>query len=361
MRHLRVPSQKTAEWLDNLRSKKWLQERAGVTKIDENFRAIPLSDTAPDIDEAYGENIIVELEPKLAGPKSWQERIEPEILEKIGKRLPNSYEIQGDVLIVKLESEVQEFSREIGNAFLQQLSSVRIVCRDDGVQGQFRVRKLVPIASRNDEIETKTIVREHGIDYATDPAKAYFSSRLATERLESAHHCLRLHSELGRKLTIYDPYAGVGPNLGLPISDKVAAHIIAGDLNPDATSLLEENLSSLSKKYGEFTFETYCKNALSWKEESMLQNKADVLFVNIPHSSIQHLPEILPLMKKNSLSLIRGWMIIEREEMPEIKSTIQATCEKFGAEITSLEVQEVKGFSTTKCFARLTIFANFLD
>ena len=361
MRHLRVPSKETAHWLDKLRSNDWLQERAGVIKIDEEFRAIPLSDNAPHSDDIYADNILLDLDAKLAGPRSWQERIDQEILDKIGEKLPNSYEIQGDVLIVKLEPEVIDYSEHIGTAFLQQLNPVRIVCRDDGVHGEFRVRKLVTIASRDGDEQTRTIVREHGIDYVTDPAKAYFSARLGTERLESAHHCLKLAADLGRKLTIFDPYAGVGPNLGLPISDDVAQHIVAGDLNPDATDLLEENLHSLSKKYDGFSFETLCKNALAWQQDSKLRDKADVLFVNIPHSSIEHLPNLLPLMKKNSPTLIRGWMIIEREEMIEIESKVLSICENFGAKGTILDIEEAKGFSTTKCFARLTIFTNFSD
>ena len=357
MRHLIVPSKKTAEWLDRLRSHGWLMEGAGVAKIDDEFRAIPLSQSAPNSSNHYEGLEIGQMEGKLPGPKSWQDRLSPQTIEKIRKFLPNSYEVQGDVLIVKLEPEVLDFEDEIGNAFLEQLNSVRIVCRDDGVQGEFRVRKLTTIASRNQNESTDTVIKEHGISYHTNPAKAYFSARLGTERLESAHHCLRLHSILERELVIYDPYAGVGPNLGLPISDGVVDHIVAGDLNPSAAELLKKNLQSLHSKHSNFSFEAICKDALNWSQEERFSQKADVLFVNIPHSTFDHLPKLLPLMKRNSQTLVRGWMILEREEIPQIEEKIKSMFNDIGAFIQEIDVEEAKGFSTTKSFTRLTIYS----
>ena len=123
----------------------------------------------------------------------------------------------------------------------------------------------------------------------------HISARLGTERLESAHHCLRLRSDLQRNLVIYDPYAGVGPNLGLPISDGIVDHIIAGDLNPAAAELLEKNLQVLKSKFSNFTYKAICADALKWAKDPGYCNKADVLFANIPHSTLNHLPKLLPL------------------------------------------------------------------
>lgn len=357
MRHLIVPSKKTAEWLSKLRSNGWLMEGTGVIRIDDDFRAIALSQSAPTSSDDYEGLEIIDMEAKLPGPKSWQNRLSSNTIEKIGKFLPNSYEVQGDVLIVKLEPEVLDFADEIGNAFLEQLNPVRVVCRDDGVQGEFRVRKLTPIVSRNQNNSTDTVIREHGIGYHTNPAKAYFSARLGTERLESAHHCLRLHSDLQRNLVIYDPYAGVGPNLGLPISDGIVDRILAGDLNPSAAELLEKNLQVLNSKFSDFTFEAICADALEWSKEPKYCEKADVLFVNIPHSTLNHLPKLLPLLKRKSQTLVRGWLILEREELQESKEKIESLFNDFGALIHEIDIEEAKGFSTTKCFTRLTIYS----
>ena len=86
-------------------------------------------------------------------------------------------------------------------------------------------------------------------------------------------------------------------------------------------------------------------------------NKADVLFANIPHSTLNHLPKLLPLLKRKSLTLVRGWLILEREEIQESKEKIESMFNDFGALIHEIDLEEAKGFSTTKCFTRLTIYS----
>ena len=54
------------------------------------------------------------------------------------------------------------------------------------------------------------------------------------------------------------------PNLGLPISDGIVDHIIAGDLNPAAAELLEKNLQVLKSKFSNFTYKAICADALEW-------------------------------------------------------------------------------------------------
>ena len=84
----------------------------------------------------------------------------------------------------KIPEEILEFSKEIGKAMLEQHSSVRIVCLDNGVQGKFRVRDLTVLATKDGE-STKTKVKEHGNEFWIDPSLVYYSPRLATERLEN--------------------------------------------------------------------------------------------------------------------------------------------------------------------------------
>ena len=43
-----------------------------------------------------------------------------------------------------------EVEHEIARAMLEQFPSVRVVCHDDGVVGEFRVRNLRVLKARND-------------------------------------------------------------------------------------------------------------------------------------------------------------------------------------------------------------------
>ena len=89
---------------------------------------------------------------------------------------------------------------------LERMPNVRIVCADNGVKGEFRVRDLEPIMARDGVLSTLTQVKEHGHTITIDPTKSYFSTRLSTER-HNYSAAKRLSSLLNR-LTVCDP-AGV--------------------------------------------------------------------------------------------------------------------------------------------------------
>ena len=127
-----------------------------------------------------------------------------------------------------------------------------------------------------------------------------------------------LRSELNRKLRLCDPYAGVGPGIiPLILEHDLISHCYAGDLNPDAFELLELNLHDLISKNKLTEIDLVLKNqdARKWKNKQENISKIDFLLVNLPHDSINHLPELLPLLAKGSITKIRGWAIIERSEL----------------------------------------------
>ena len=67
-----------------------------------------------------------------------------------------------------------EIEDEIAAAMLKQFPSVRSSV-DNGVEGEFRVRNLRVLESRDNNSSTQTMYREHGHEFAIDPAVAYFS------------------------------------------------------------------------------------------------------------------------------------------------------------------------------------------
>ena len=60
--------------------------------------------------------------------------------------------------------------------------NVRIICHDEGVDGEFRIRNLRILGSREGSTTTQTRVKEHGHFIHVDPAKTYFSGRLSEQR-----------------------------------------------------------------------------------------------------------------------------------------------------------------------------------
>ena len=356
MRHLRVPSEETQQWLDFCRKKRWIMPSAGVLTFDNGMKGIPILDSAPDEgNEFWQGNSIITAQGLTRGPEHWSERLNEETLSQIIDTLPKSHEIQGDILMVKIDQSIEEYSQEIAHAMLEQFPSIRLVCADKGVKGDFRVRDLLPISSRDGNKSTRTKIRENGQSIWTDPAKAYFSARLSNERIQNLSSAIDLKNKLNRKLRVCDPYAGVGPGIiPLVIEDDLISHCAVGDLNPDAFELLELNFQELISKNKITGIKLLLENidARTWKNTIQELGQIDLLLVNLPHDSIDHLPELIPLLSRGSLTKIRGWAIIEKSELIDFEKEIIDILKHANAEIKSVNSSEVKGFSSTKIFMR---------
>ena len=363
MRHLRVPSAETQHWLELCRTQNWLQKGAGVLSLEGGLKGIPLSETAPpESDECWSNNSIFSAQGLIKGPEHWSEHLDQKLLQDIGEELPNSYEIQGDILIVKLEQQTRQYGNQIAEAMLKQLPSVRLVCADNGVIGEFRVRDLEPLASRNEDISTITQIKENGVLISTDPAKVYFSARLSKEREDNLSVAKKLMKQLSRPLRICDPYAGVGPSLAsLLTEDNLVSECYAGDLNPASFELLKGNIEHFISKSPNILNELEIKNidARKWKDELGNEHKIDYLLVNLPHHSIEHLPELLPLLSTEHSTVIRGWAIIDRESLALQEGNITSMIELAGGNVEYIRCSEVKGFSSSKIFMRFESWQTF--
>ena len=325
-----MPSHETERWLALCRSNGWLSN-TGVVALDEGLRAVPLNASAPEDSATVWEgNPVVNVEPRSKGPAHWRERLPAELQTLPESVWPSAYEIQGDVLMVKVESPTAPHEKAMAQAMLDQLPNVRLVCADDGVEGAFRVRQLRPLLSRDGTDSARTQIKEHGVSMWVDPGKVYFSARLSTQRHQTLEALRRFRGVLNRPLVLADPYAGVGPSLPLLLAEPALLQgYLAGDLNPDAVDLLAMN---------------------NWAERPDLVGKADVLLVNLPHDSLDHLPHLMPLFRKADRSLLRGWAIVERDTLEACAAQIRDAVKRSNGRCEAVSVEEIKGFSSTRCF-----------
>ena len=353
MRHLSVPSQQTEAWLLRCRREGWLAD-TGVAWLEQDRRGIPLNSNAPPEDDTVWEGLpCVDIEPNAKGPTHWRERLPPSLQALDEAIWPSAYEIQGDVLMVKVEGEAATHEQAMADAMLAQLPNTRLICADEGVEGDFRVRNLRVLASRDGSTTTRTTVKEHGSIMWVDPGEVYFSARLSTQRQETHQHIKSFREQLGKPLVLADPYAGVGPSLPLLINDEgLLCGYIVGDLNPVAVDLLRMNLDAWTRgkeaTYSPAT--TVCQDARTWKSAPENCGQADVLLVNLPHDSFEHLPDLFPLFNRTNPSLLRGWAIVERASLPQRKQNLQELVRDAGGRPSDTFVEEVKGFSSTRCF-----------
>lgn len=144
-----------------------------------------------------------------------------------------AFDVIGDIAVVKLPEKLLPKKRLIGQALIEVHSNVRTVLNQiSPVRGEFRTRELEVIAG---EPRTETIYREGGCSFKVDLAKAYFSPRLATERLRVAK--LVKPGEVAINL-----FAGVGCYSVLIAKYSKASRVYSIDKNPSAFEYMRENI-----------------------------------------------------------------------------------------------------------------------
>ena len=337
MRHLSVPSQETASWRQKLSDKNWLAKGHAIHNLGKE-RGIPLNEKAPT---EFPGLVILDLEPIKTGPKHWTERLDTDLFEKYREYWPMSHDQIGDVVLLKLPNELEGHGKTIADAILAQHSNVRVVCADNGVKGEFRVRDL-EVLGHSESSTTLTKVRENGHDFWTDPGKVYYSPRLATERQKNIETVNYLSKKLGRKISVCDPYAGVGPALVPLLKHESVSKIYASDLNPQAHAILSNNLPGAW---------TSCSDARELSKE--IPECCDLLLVNIPHSTLEHLPDLIGLLKKGNEVVVRGWAIVGNDDLDKIKDEIKTIFAK--SEIISLNTDSQKSYSPNEIYLNFEV------
>jgi tRNA (guanine37-N1)-methyltransferase len=223
-------------------------------------------DLGPDVIISEGE-----FEAKERRPYSYKELLGDLPLET-RERLPTSFDVVGDIVIIKLEEDLITYATRIGEALLEAQPSIKSCALDKGVTGSFRVRDLEVICGRK---STETVHIEYGMRFHVDPARAYFSPRLATERS-------RITSFVQPGEKIIDMFAGVGPfsisiarNSRPPGPEKIWAI----EINPDAIEYLGRNIEE--NNVGGLVVPVLGDA----REKVSDLPKADRIIMNLPHDS----------------------------------------------------------------------------
>jgi tRNA (guanine37-N1)-methyltransferase len=163
---------------------------------------------------------------------SLKEMLKEKLSEEELKVLRRSFEIIGNVAILEIPDEIIEKKDLIVDAILIKHKSVKTILRKVGeVGGIYRVASYEKIYGK----ETETIAKEHGCRFLVDPTKAYFSSRLSTERERVA----RLVKEGERVLVMF---GGVGPFAIVIAKLSKPREVIGVELNSTAVEYFRKNV-----------------------------------------------------------------------------------------------------------------------
>jgi tRNA wybutosine-synthesizing protein 2 len=198
--------------------------------------------------------------------------------------LPSSYQIVGDVLLVKLLKIPDKNKKSIGRAFLEIFPYVKTVCEITKVEGELRKPRVRVIAGNS----TETIHKEHGIVYKLDVSRIMFSKGNLNERQ-------RLIDKIRKGEAVIDMFAGIG-YFSLGIAKFTKAKIIyAIEKNPEAFEYLKENvrlnrLKNMKPILGD------CRNVCK-----DLANKADRIIMGYFPGTENFLPYAFMALKKQGV------------------------------------------------------------
>jgi len=265
-----------------------------------------------------------EMEPIVHEETDYKELLD--IPDELKEELPRSYDIIGDVAIIKLTDGLLRYKEEIGSALMKVTPNLRLVMLDSGVKGDLRIRDLETISGAGD---SETIHKEFGVRILIDPAKVYFNPRLATERA-------RIASEVKDGEVIIDMFAGVAP-FGTVICKLAKPKIVYSiDLNPDAEYYVRKNMMMNSiSEIVPITGDS--------REKIKELPDADRVIMNLPQMADQFLLDALNRTKIGGT--IHLHKVLERSDVDEFMKGLIEEVEKDGKEIRFNTISELKTYS----------------
>ncbi len=236
--------------------------------------AFPLTEVGT-VPAAWGEVSEREFRPvAAAGPREYRQLLDWPDAQR--SALPRSFDVVGDVVLIRLPAELEPRRRDVGAALLRFVPGARVVGLDRGVKGTERRRDLERIAGDGG---WTTRHRENGIELDVDLERAYFSPRLA-------HEHERVAAEVLRGETVADLCCGVGPFALAIARDGRASRVTAIDANPAAIELLRRTLSRVR-----FAARVEAR-AVALEEFLPAAPPCDRAILNLPLEGIKYLPSV---------------------------------------------------------------------
>jgi len=242
--------------------------------------------------------------------------------------LPNKWEQIGDVLVVKLDKNLDNYKDEIGKIYCDILKCKTVLNDIGGISGVYRKPNLELIYGSND---TVTIHKENGIRYKLDVRKIMFSSGNMDERIRMAN--ISNGSE-----TVVDLFSGIG-YFTLPLAVySVPKKIFACEINPVAYGFLCENiiLNDVSK---------IVIPLLGNNKEVAPKNIADRVIMGYFDDNYDFLPVAFNCLK-NFCGFIHYHRLCPEEKIPKFSfDEVKMVAENFNRKASLISYNKIKSYA----------------
>jgi tRNA (guanine37-N1)-methyltransferase len=145
-------------------------------------------------------------------------------------RLSDRFEIIGDVAVVSIPQELDDYRDDIARQITSKQRNIRTVLNKvSKLAGDKRIAEFEILSGDS----TETVHREYGYIYKLDVKEVFFNGRLSFERR-------RIASMVSPSEQVLVPFCGVGP-FAVPAAAS-GARVIAIEKNADACRWLAENI-----------------------------------------------------------------------------------------------------------------------
>jgi tRNA (guanine37-N1)-methyltransferase len=202
----------------------------------------------------------------------------------------NSYDIVGDIAILRLTDESRRHSQIVAEAIMSVHKNVKtVLVQTSPVHGDFRLRKLEYIAGEN---KATAVHKESGCRFSVNLGECYFSPRLFYERM-------RIAKQVRNGEFIVNMFAGVGCFSIVIAKHSNAEKVYSIDINLAANQNMQENVR-LNRVYGKvIPILGDAKDVI----EKRLCHVADRVLMPLPEKAFEYLPYALLTLKK-----VGGWI-----------------------------------------------------
>jgi tRNA (guanine37-N1)-methyltransferase len=208
------------------------------------------------------------------------------IPSQLKRILPSSFDVVGDIGIMKLPDELLKYKKEIGEGLLSFNKHLKVVLMDKGVKGNYRLRDIDWLVG---EKRTETVHREYGMKIMVDIAGVYYSPRLSMERY-------RVARQVKDGEVVVDLFAGAAPFSILNSLIAKPSKVYAIDINPRATEYARINAMNNHVEDIVEIINDDARNAIKMMKEKKII--ADHVIMNLPHSSREFFADALSISKK---------------------------------------------------------------
>ena len=304
-------------------------------KKDTEFIYFPVRDIPKNL---VSYKIVTEFEKRKTKLKSYKEIVS--IPDNLKHELPTSYDVVGDILLLKLPNNLMKYQNEIGESLLKSNKNIRTVCLIEPVSGEFRTRNIKVIAGVK---QTKTTHKEYGLVLDVDIKKSYFSSRLATERK-------RIATLVKPNEIVVDMFAGVAP-FSIMIAKYANPKIIyAIDKNKDAIALAQQNI-----KRNNVLDKIDSIHADARKVHTIVKQKADRIIMNLPFAAHHFFSNALDIAKDTVV--IHYYDILKEDTIQDRINKLHTIARKGKYTLTNIDILKIKTYAPREFYIGMDITA----